>query len=211
MKVKKLKIFQNKSGLKGCKWSSLNAPGAETPESYPFLSESFSLIFSLRGNKKANSLNTFLRLSPLSRLQIVQFACAKVINLCLSFSFEDFPFPIFGQMTVSPLSSPPLHRPFASPFAVAIPDSPPVILHRPRQIRLLSQASGAVLRDAIPHIGLRRRGRRRIKPLSCAIHGRVRSEVRTAAGGREGESDGLRIEEEVGEVSEADLKRRFLF
>ena len=104
-----------------------------------------------------------------------------------------------------------MQRPFASPFAVAIPDSPPVILHRPRQIRLLSQASGAVLRDAIPHIGLRRRGRRRIKPLSCAILGRVRSEVRTAAGGREGESDGLRIEEEVGEVSEADLKRRFLF
>ena len=30
MKVKELEIFQNKSGLKGCKWSSLKAPGTET-------------------------------------------------------------------------------------------------------------------------------------------------------------------------------------
>ena len=36
MKVKKLKIFQNKIGLKGCKWSSLDAPGTETPQSYPY-------------------------------------------------------------------------------------------------------------------------------------------------------------------------------
>merc|ERR1739842_5838 len=36
MKVKKLETFQNKSGLKGCKWSSLNAPGTETPQSYPY-------------------------------------------------------------------------------------------------------------------------------------------------------------------------------
>ena len=35
MKVKELEIFQNKSGLKGCKWSSLGAPGTETPQSYP--------------------------------------------------------------------------------------------------------------------------------------------------------------------------------
>ena len=36
MKVKELEIFQNKSGLKGCKWSSLSAPGTETPQSYPY-------------------------------------------------------------------------------------------------------------------------------------------------------------------------------
>ena len=30
MKVKKLEQFWNKIGLKGCKWSSLNAPGTET-------------------------------------------------------------------------------------------------------------------------------------------------------------------------------------
>ena len=36
MKVKKLKIFQDKMGLKGCKWSSLNAPGTETPQSHPY-------------------------------------------------------------------------------------------------------------------------------------------------------------------------------
>ena len=29
MKVKKMEKFQNKRGLMGCKWSSLNAPGTE--------------------------------------------------------------------------------------------------------------------------------------------------------------------------------------
>ena len=37
MKVEKLEKFQNKMGLKGCKWSSLIAPGTETPQSYPYL------------------------------------------------------------------------------------------------------------------------------------------------------------------------------
>ena len=37
MKVKKVENFQNKSGLKGCKWSSLNAPGTEYPLSHPVL------------------------------------------------------------------------------------------------------------------------------------------------------------------------------
>ena len=36
-KVKKWEIFQNKMGLMGCKWSSLNAPGTETPQSHPYL------------------------------------------------------------------------------------------------------------------------------------------------------------------------------
>ena len=36
MKVEKLENFQNKIGLTGCKWSSLNAPGTETPQSYPY-------------------------------------------------------------------------------------------------------------------------------------------------------------------------------
>ena len=35
MKWKKLKIFQNKSGLKGCKGSSLNAPGTEASQFHP--------------------------------------------------------------------------------------------------------------------------------------------------------------------------------
>ena len=37
MKVKKMENFENKSGLKGCKWSSLKAPGTENPLSYPLL------------------------------------------------------------------------------------------------------------------------------------------------------------------------------
>ena len=36
MKVKKLEKFQNKMGLRGCTWSSLNAQGTETPQSHPY-------------------------------------------------------------------------------------------------------------------------------------------------------------------------------
>ena len=36
MKVKELEKFLDKMGLKGCKWSSLNAPGTETPQSHPY-------------------------------------------------------------------------------------------------------------------------------------------------------------------------------
>ena len=37
MKVKKVENFHNKRGLKGCKWSNLNAPGTENPLSYSIL------------------------------------------------------------------------------------------------------------------------------------------------------------------------------
>ena len=37
IKVKKLQNYQNKSGLMGCKWSSLNAPGTEKPLSHLIL------------------------------------------------------------------------------------------------------------------------------------------------------------------------------
>ena len=37
MKVKKLEIFQKVRGAKGCKWSSLDASGTQTPLSHPFL------------------------------------------------------------------------------------------------------------------------------------------------------------------------------
>ena len=37
MKVKKLGKFQNVRGAKGCKWSSLNAPGTQTPLSHSVL------------------------------------------------------------------------------------------------------------------------------------------------------------------------------
>ena len=58
MKVKKLEIFQNKIGLKGCKWSSLKATGTETPLPHPFLRESLVLrarpsLFELCGRRFA--------------------------------------------------------------------------------------------------------------------------------------------------------------
>ena len=37
MKMKNLKNFQKKMGLMGCNWSSLNAPGTQTPLSLPIL------------------------------------------------------------------------------------------------------------------------------------------------------------------------------
>ena len=53
MKVKKMKTFLNKMGLKGCKWSSLNSPGTENPQSHLILGlEEFPFpINSPRGNK----------------------------------------------------------------------------------------------------------------------------------------------------------------
>ena len=50
----KVQQSKNKSGLKGGKWSGLNAPGTYTPLSHPLL-ESANLnflIISLWGNKK---------------------------------------------------------------------------------------------------------------------------------------------------------------
>ena len=37
MKVKKLEFYGNKSGLKGCKWPSLNAPGTGITLFHPIL------------------------------------------------------------------------------------------------------------------------------------------------------------------------------
>ena len=37
MKMKKMENFHSKKGLKGCKWSSLNAQGAENPLSHLIL------------------------------------------------------------------------------------------------------------------------------------------------------------------------------
>ena len=53
MKVKKMEIFQNKRGLMGCKWSSLNAQGTENPLSHSILKldEYPFLLLALWGNK----------------------------------------------------------------------------------------------------------------------------------------------------------------
>ena len=37
----------------------------------------------------------FLERNQFNRLQMVQFECHRVINPCVSFTFEEFPFPIF--------------------------------------------------------------------------------------------------------------------
>ena len=40
IKIRKLEKIWNKISLTGCKWSSLNIQGTETPVSHPFLGES---------------------------------------------------------------------------------------------------------------------------------------------------------------------------
>ena len=54
MKVRKFEIVQNKMGLKGCTWSSLNAPGTGSPPSHSVFeweNSPFSQL-ALCGNKK---------------------------------------------------------------------------------------------------------------------------------------------------------------
>ena len=63
MKVKKLENFQNKLGLKGYKWASLNTPGTETPVSYLFLGGSLILLFPIypHGGGAARQKQTVFR------------------------------------------------------------------------------------------------------------------------------------------------------
>ena len=53
IKVKQIENFQNKMGLKGCMWSSLNTPGTETPLSHSLLELEIALfsLLALSGNK----------------------------------------------------------------------------------------------------------------------------------------------------------------
>ena len=45
IKLRTIENFWDKISLTGCKWSSLNAPGTDTPVSHSFLGESLFLIF----------------------------------------------------------------------------------------------------------------------------------------------------------------------
>ena len=54
IKMKQIENYKNKMGLKGCKWSSLNAPGTQTCVSHSVLELDFLLfsLLALWGNKK---------------------------------------------------------------------------------------------------------------------------------------------------------------
>ena len=77
MKVKKLEIFGNKSCLKGCKLSSLNAPGTETPlsgpywklEEFPFLSG----VIRMGSQYESEEVAKFGEQDWFKGLQIIQF------------------------------------------------------------------------------------------------------------------------------------------
>ena len=75
MKVEKLEKFQNKMGLKACKWSSLNAQGIETPLSYPYLElgkfPSHITISPLQFERKGNE-SKLRNLDPLIKTKMMQ-------------------------------------------------------------------------------------------------------------------------------------------
>ena len=49
--------FQNKIGLKGCKWSSLNAPGTESPVTHSFLGDSHIPYFPPQSSGSCQTAN----------------------------------------------------------------------------------------------------------------------------------------------------------
>ena len=87
MKVKKLEIFQNKRGLKGCKWSSLNAPGTENPlshsllglEEYPFPISRFMV----RTPKETKDKRRFAARNAVGIITAGKRFCVKVRNICV--------------------------------------------------------------------------------------------------------------------------------
>ena len=108
MKVKKLENVLNKRGLKGCKWSSLNAPGTENPLSHSImkLDESPFPILALWGNKnwppsmKMKKVENFhnkrglkgCKWSNLNALGTETPLSHPVLEL------DELPFPIIGPM-----------------------------------------------------------------------------------------------------------------
>ena len=58
MKVKKLKMFQNKMGLMGCKWFGLNAPGTKVLLSHSILKLDEFPFFILALRYRSNILLT---------------------------------------------------------------------------------------------------------------------------------------------------------
>ena len=88
---------------------------------FPIFSPYSFLPFSLWGNKKwfikgeaGLKGRNLLEQNQFNRLQKVQFECSKVRNPCVSFTFEEFPFPMFSPNSFLPeeqssgYSSPPL-------------------------------------------------------------------------------------------------------
>ena len=67
--------FQNKRGLKGCKWSSLNAPGTENHLSHPLSMLGVQRLFPIAPRKNSNG--EWRRGSPITKLRFcfISFMC----------------------------------------------------------------------------------------------------------------------------------------
>ena len=87
MKVKKLEIFQNKRGLKGCKWSSLNAPGTENTQSHSLLGlEEYPFPisrFMVRTPKETKDKRRFAARNAVGIITAGKRFCVKVRNICV--------------------------------------------------------------------------------------------------------------------------------
>ena len=85
MKVKKLEIFLDKRGLKGCKWSSLSAQGTENPvyhppvglKEFPFLIISPLGYEELASQHESEKVGHFSEQKGFKGMQMVQFKCPR--------------------------------------------------------------------------------------------------------------------------------------
>ena len=111
-------IFWNNISWPGCKWSSLNSLGSETPVShslleslpFPFSAPAPSLtplsgviskvLFWEAGQKGGICLEQY----QFYKLQMVQFECPRVRSPQVSLTFIEFPFPIFSPCSFPPSS-----------------------------------------------------------------------------------------------------------
>ena len=102
MKVQQIENYQNKMGLKGCNWSSMNAPCTQTPLSHPFQESGdfpFLTILALWSNK---NLPPSIKMRQIENSQIKMgikgrkwsSLNAPVSQLpSLTHFWSDFPFP----------------------------------------------------------------------------------------------------------------------
>ena len=106
--MKKFENLENKIGLTGCKWSSLNAPGTENSLSYPFLElgEFPFLILALWGNKNwppSIKVKKFENYQNKSGSKGCQWSRRNVPGTQTPLSYPilklgEFPFPIIGSL-----------------------------------------------------------------------------------------------------------------
>ena len=83
MRVKKLENFKNKIGIKGCKWSRLNAPATWSPQSHSILE-----LLVVRGNE-----NVFTKIKMKCLNYFNQYGLKILFNLSVQMTLAPRPVP----------------------------------------------------------------------------------------------------------------------